>query len=137
MTKLNNGEGNDGTAAVQKTQMLPDNGMLWNLDRIDQRSLPLDREYTCRPSQPHAAPLARMPCTAAQSSCCLILPERGAFRHLEQTDHQGLSIDYFLMRTAILHDCICTPERLSSPLYSLLKPTGMSNAWRQAFQGTW
>ena len=58
MTKLNNGKGNDGTAAVQKTQMLPDNGVLWNLDRIDQRSLPLDREYTCRPSQPHAAPLA-------------------------------------------------------------------------------
>ena len=27
--------------------MLPDNGVLWNLDRIDQRKLPLNRQYTC------------------------------------------------------------------------------------------
>lgn len=46
MSKLNNGEGAEGAAPVLKTQMLPDNGVLWNLDRIDQRTLPLDREYT-------------------------------------------------------------------------------------------
>ena len=63
MTKLNNGEGSDGAAAVQKTQMLPDNGVLWNLDRIDQRYLPLDREYMCGFSQHHAPTV----CTSAQS----------------------------------------------------------------------
>lgn len=46
MTKLSNGEGTDGTSDTLKTQMLPDNGVLWNLDRIDQRNLPLNREYT-------------------------------------------------------------------------------------------
>ncbi len=47
MSKLNNGEGSDSTLDKLKVQMLPDNGVLWNLDRIDQRKLPLSREYTC------------------------------------------------------------------------------------------
>ena len=92
MTKLNNGEGNDGTAAVQKTQMLPDNGVLWNLDRIDQRSLPLDREYTCGLSQPHAALLAYM-FTAQQHSpdADKVLPTMGTFQYLDGTDRHCLS----------------------------------------------
>lgn len=45
MSKLNNGEGADSTSNSLKDQMLPDNGVLWNLDRIDQRKLPLNREY--------------------------------------------------------------------------------------------
>ncbi len=47
MSKLNNGEGPDSTSDSLKVQVLPDNGVLWNLDRIDQRKLPLNREYTC------------------------------------------------------------------------------------------
>ena len=47
MTKLNNGEGASSSADSLKVQMLPDNGVLWNLDRIDQRKLPLNYEYTC------------------------------------------------------------------------------------------
>ena len=47
MSKLNNGEGTGSTSDSLKVQMLPDNGVLWNLDRIDQRKLPLNREYTC------------------------------------------------------------------------------------------
>ncbi len=46
MTKLSNGEGNNGGIPGLKTQMLPDNGVLWNLDRIDQHNVPLNREYT-------------------------------------------------------------------------------------------
>ena len=46
MTKLSNGEGSDGDVPGLKTQMLPDNGVLWNLDRIDQHNLPLNRKYT-------------------------------------------------------------------------------------------
>ncbi|CAL5228884.1 g12099 [Coccomyxa viridis] len=46
MSKLNNGEGPDSTSDSLKVQVLPDNGVLWNLDRIDQRKLPLNREYT-------------------------------------------------------------------------------------------
>ena len=46
MSKLNNGEGTGSTSNSLKDQMLPDNGVLWNLDRIDQRKLPLNREYT-------------------------------------------------------------------------------------------
>ena len=47
MSKLNNGEGTGSTSNSLKDQMLPDNGVLWNLDRIDQRKLPLNRKYTC------------------------------------------------------------------------------------------
>ena len=80
MTKLNNGEGIDVTAAVQKIQMLPDNGVLWNLDRIDQRYLPLDREYMCALSQSHAALLGFMVCPAAQCRFQSILAKEGAFQ---------------------------------------------------------
>ena len=98
MTKLNNGEGSDGTAAVQKIQMLPDNGVLWNLDRIDQRSLPLDREYTCG--------IFLVTCTPA---CLSMSPQQHSpdadqslsgictFQNLDHIDHHCLFMN-----------CLCT-----------------------------
>ncbi|KAK9904031.1 hypothetical protein WJX75_002945 [Coccomyxa subellipsoidea] len=44
MSLFNSGE-KDGASAGIHVQRLPPNGVLWNLDRIDQRHLPLDHQY--------------------------------------------------------------------------------------------
>ena len=73
MSKLNNGEGTGSTSNSLKDQMLPDNGVLWNLDRIDQRKLPLNREYTCGspalPALESATRASAMQCKLL-SVCC-------------------------------------------------------------------
>lgn len=44
MSMYNSGETANPGSSI-KVQRLPQNGVLWNLDRIDQRHLPLDYQY--------------------------------------------------------------------------------------------